>query len=60
VKIAELRDGEAIESSGQAGERDFNGYQSRVIRLKNGCVFRQGQSAGRGDPGGNLQKPPSS
>lgn len=60
VKIAELRDGEAIESSRQAGERDFYCCQNRAVRLKNYSVFAQGQSASRGHTRGNLKKPPSS
>ncbi len=60
VKVAELRYGEAIESSRQAGERDFHRYQSGAVRLKNYGVFAQDQSAGGGNSGRKLKKPPSS
>jgi len=59
VKIAELRDGEAVESSRQPGQPDVDGFQDGVVRLKNGRVFGQSQRAGRGDPGGKLKKSPS-
>ena len=59
VKIAELRDGEAVESIRQPGQSDFDCFQDGVVRLKNGRVFGQSQRAGRGDPGGKLKKSPS-
>ena len=59
VKIAELRDGEAVESSRQPGQPDFDCFQDGVVRLKNDRVFGQSQGAGRGDSGGQLKKSPS-
>ena len=60
VKIAELRYGEAIESSRQPGELDFHRRQYGAVWLKNCGVFCQDQGAGRGGPRSNLKKPPSS
>lgn len=59
VKIAELRDGEAVESSRQPGQPDFDCLQDGLVRFKNGRVFGQSQRAGCGDPGGKLKKSPS-
>ena len=60
VKVAELYDGQAIESRGQPGQHDFDGRQNGVVRFKNYAVFPEGQSARRGHSGGNLKKPASS
>jgi len=60
VKVAELRDGQAIESRGQPRQHDFDGPENGMVRLKNYAVFPEGQSASRGHSGGNLKKSASS
>jgi hypothetical protein len=57
VKIAELRDGETIESGGQPSQREFNRNQLWVVRLKKCGVFCQSDSAGSSEPSANLKKP---
>src|SRR5450755_434311 len=60
VKVAELRNGEAVESSRQPGQHYFHHSEDGMVRFKDYGVFAQGQSAGRGYPRGNLKKLPSS
>ncbi len=60
MKVAELYDGEAVESRGQPGQHDFDGSQNGVVRFKNYAVFPEGQSASGGHSSGNLKKPASS
>ena len=60
VKVAELRDGQAVEGGGQPGQHDFNRPQNGVVRFENYAIFPEGQSARRGHSGGNLKKPASS
>jgi hypothetical protein len=60
VKVAELCDGQAIESRWQPRQHDFDGSQNGVAWFKKYAVFPEGQSAGRGHSGGDLKKPASS
>ena len=50
VEIAELHNGEAVESRRQSLQHDFNRGQDGVLRLKNYAVIGQGERAGRATP----------
>jgi hypothetical protein len=56
VKVAQLRDGETVESGGQPRECDFDRSYDRAVRLKKYGVFAERHNAGHGKPGGNFEK----
>jgi hypothetical protein len=56
VKVAQLRDGETVESGGQPRECDFDRSYDRAVRLKKYRVFAERHNAVHGKPSGNFEK----
>jgi hypothetical protein len=60
MKVAELRNGEAVKNSGQSGEHDFPRNQNGMLGFKHYAVFPQSQGASGGYSGSSLKKSASS